>query len=976
MTVRRTLHSLIFTLFLILGQTVLGQRINPLLAEDPSQQRVWVDSVYNTLSIEQKVGQLFMIGMPTGETDAAVETASYLIEEYQLGGVLFSQAYPYRQAQLTNQLQAVSNIPLLVAMDAEWGLATTLDSTVAYPYNMTLGAIQDDRLIEQTGAAVGADLKRIGVHLNLAPVLDLNTNPNNPIIGSRSYGENKYRVTNKAHAFLKGMNREGVLSAGKHFPGHGETSTASFNSLPTIPFSKARLDSVELYPYDQLIDQGLAAVLVGHLHVPALERSQLLPASLSRNVVTNLLQQEIGFQGLIITDALSMDGANINAAPGGTSLAAFLAGNDILLMPGDIVKAVEGLVAAVNNGVIREERLQRSVKKILSAKYKVGLHKHQPVDTNYLVEELNIIHNRALNHQLFEAAQTLVQNRGNLLPIADLHSTRIAYINLGDGNADPFYNQLTKYARVDWLKSTSIKELQSRLDQYNLVIIGYHKKRERPWDPYEISQEDLRWLEEVADKNRVVLSLFTSPYVLQQLMDPGKIEAITVGYQNDPLAQEKAAQMIFGAVAASGTLPVSASMRFREGGGIETASLGRLSYGLPEHVGMNTAKLKRVDSIVDVAINQKMTPGAQVLVARKGKVIYNSSAGYHTYDQKIPVADTDLYDLASLTKILGSLPLLMELVDQGVVDLDTQIQEMLPRFRGSNKASIRLQPLLSHYARLQPWIPFHWETLERRTNNLLPGFYSSTSTPGFSTPVAEGLFIRDDMQDTILKIIRESALQPRLEYRYSDLPYYLLKEFMEEHYGASLDSLTRSHFFRPLGAHYLTYLPLEHFPKEQIVPTEHDRAWRKQLLQGYVHDEGAALIGGVAGHAGLFGSANDIAKMMQMYLNGGHYGGRRYLSQETIDLFNTCYYCSNNVRRGIGFDKPQLRGSGPVCACVSRSSFGHSGFTGTFTWADPQHEIVYVFLSNRIHPTAENRKLIQESIRIQVQEAIYDAIDY
>lgn len=841
---------------------------------------------------------------------------------------------------------------------------------------MTLGAIEDDRLIEQTGAAVGADLKRMGVHLNLAPVLDLNTNPSNPIIGSRSYGENKYRVTNKAHAFLRGMNRQGVLSTGKHFPGHGETSTASFSSLPSIPFSKARLDSVELYPYDQLIDQGLAGILVGHLHVPALERSQQLPASLSRNIVTNLLQRELGFQGLVITDVLSMEGANINAAPGGTSLAAFLAGNDVLLMPGDIVKAVEGLLAAVHNGVITEERLQRSVKKILSAKYKVGLHQYQPVDTNYLVEELNIIHNRALNHQLFEAAQTLVQNREHLLPIADLQNTRIAYLNLGDGDPNPFYNQLTKYARVDWLKSSSMEELQSRLEHYNLVIIGYHKKRDRPWDPYEISQEDLTWIEAVAKKNRVVLSLFTSPYVLQQLSQPTDIEAIAIGYQNDPLAQEKSAQMIFGALPATGTLPVSASMRFREGSGIQTTSLGRLSYGLPEHVGMNSAKLKKVDSLIEVAIDQKMTPGVQVLVARKGKVIYNKSAGYHTYDKKIPVADTDLYDLASLTKILGSLPLLMELVDQGVVDLDTQIQDMLPSFRGSNKGSIRLRPLLSHYARFQPWIPFHWETLQKGSNNLLPAFYRSGPVPGFTTPVAENLFIRDDMQDTILKIIHQSTLQPRLEYRYSDLPYYLLKEFMEGHHGASLDSLTRAHFFRPLGAHYLTYLPLEHFPKDQIVPTEHDRSWRKQLLQGYVHDEGAALIGGVGGHAGLFGNANDIAKMMQMYLNGGHYGGRRYLSQETIDLFNTCHYCKNNVRRGIGFDKPPLRGSGSVCQCVSRSSFGHSGFTGTFTWADPDHEIVYVFLSNRIHPTAENRKLNQERIRIKVQEAIYDAIDY
>lgn len=976
MTVRNTFYFLSLVLFLGLNHSVTGQRINPLLAEDQVAQRRWVDSVYAGLSLEQKVGQLFMMDVSAAASEAEIETAKHLVSEYELGGVVFSQGHPVEQARLTNQLQASLEIPLLVAMDAEWGLATALDSTIAYPFNMTLGAIEDLDLIEETGAAIARDLKRIGVHLNFAPVLDLNTNPNNPIIGNRSFGEDKYRVTQSALAMLKGMKRENILSTGKHFPGHGETSTASFAELPTIAFSRSRLDNVELFPFHNLIDQGLSGIMIGHLHVPALERSQHLPASLSRNIATNLLQHEMGFQGLIITDALNMKGADIKAAPGGTSLAAFLAGNDILLIPDNIGQAAQGMMAAVNNGLIQEERLAGSVKKILSAKYKAGLHAYQPVDTNYLVEELNIVHNQALNHELFENAQTLLRNQQELLPLKNIENTRIAFVNIGDGPADPFYNQLIKYGRVDWVKGKDPGETQSLLQKYDLVIIGYHKGGVGPWDPYEFSEEELLTVQSIAARNKVVLSIFTSPYALLQVSDPTEFEAITVSYQNHYLSQEKAAQMIFGGINASGKLPVYAGPSFLQGSGLQTTSLGRLTYGIPESVGMNSAKLGKVDSLINIAISKKMTPGVQVLIARKGKVIYHKATGYHTYDKKIPVAHTDLYDLASLTKILGTLPLMIELVDQGALSLDTKLSEMLPSFKGSNKANITLKQMLSHYARLQPWIPFHWETLESKSNRLSPEFYADQSKPGFQTTVAQGMFIRNDMQDSIVKIIRQSDLQPRLEYRYSDLPYYLLKKYLENHHGSSLDSLVHSRFYEPLGANYTSYRPLLSFPKEQIVPTEHDKGWRKQLLQGYVHDEGAALLGGVAGHAGLFSNANDVAKMMQMYLNGGQYGGKRYFSQQTFTEFNTCHYCQERVRRGIGFDKPQLQGSGPTCGCVSMESFGHGGFTGTFTWADPRHEIVYVFLSNRIHPTAENRKLIREGIRSDIQEAIYDAIDY
>ena len=966
----------LFLLFLLFfGKSFAQESPNPLIAQDFELQKEWVDSIYNQMSLQEKVGQLFMVAAYSDEKQADTAKISKLIEEYHIGGLVFSKGGPLRQAKLNNAYQEKADIPLLVGMDAEWGLAMRLDSTFAFPWNMTLGAIRDEKLIEETGAAIAKHAKRMGVHLNFAPVVDINTNPDNPIIGNRSFGEDRENVTQKALAFMKGMQRENVLSSAKHFPGHGDTDSDSHKTLPTIGFSKNRIDSIELYPYKKLIDEGLSSVMVGHLNVPALETSRNLPSSLSRAIVTDILKEHLDFHGLIITDALNMKGVSNHSEPGEIDLAAFLAGNDILLMSEDVPKASERLVEAYNAGLITEERLKHSVRKILFAKYKVGLNHYEPVSDSYLYGELNSITNDVLEHKLMEHALTVIKNDRAVIPIRDLEKKKIAYVHFGDASGDAFYEQLKRYTEVDRVSAEHLNELNDELENYNLVILGYHKSNDSPWSSYEFSEKELVWLYEVARKNKVILNVFTRPYALLDLESNSNFEGILVGYQNSEVAQEKAAQLIFGAIAAKGVLPVSAGKKFPEGTGFRTKNLERLAYGLPESVGMNSYKLSKIDSIITATIEQKMSPGMQVLVARKGKVVYERNAGYHTYEKATPVSATDVYDLASLTKILGTLPLVMELVEEDELDLNTDLSEMLPRFRGSNKENISLKQMLSHYARLKPWIPFHRRTFDSETNEPSINYYRKKDTPGFNTRVAEDMYVRNDLRDSIMQVIRESDLQRQLEYRYSDLPYYILKEFLENIYGTSLAYLVKDHFYNSLGANYTTYLPLLHFPKEQIVPTEDDKRWRDQLLHGYVHDEGAALQGGVGGHAGLFSNANDVAKIMQMYLNGGYYGGKRYFQEETIDKFNTCYFCENDVRRGVGFDKPQLDKYGPTCGCVSMESFGHSGFTGTLTWADPEEEIVYVFLSNRIHPSPENRKLIREGIRTKIQEVIYEAID-
>ncbi len=947
----------------------------PLISEDVQEQRRWVDSIYNSLSLKEKVGQLFMVDVVSSDPPAKIDKVRELVKQEYIGGLIFSKGGPRRQALLQNELQELSKIPLMVGMDAEWGLAMRLDSTYAFPWNMTLGAIQDDNLITEVGANIARQSKRLGVHINFAPVVDINTNPENPIIGNRSFGENKNNVTRKATAFMKGMQREGVLSSAKHFPGHGDTERDSHKTLPTIDFSRERIFREELFPYRKLIEEDLSSVMVAHLNVPSLEERQDFPSTLSHRIVTGILKEEMDFHGLIITDALNMKGVSDFDEPGEIELAAFLAGNDILLYSQDVPVASKMIIEAYNQGLITEERLKHSVRKILYAKYKVGLNKYKPVEPAYLLEDLSSIQNEVLAHKLYENAMTVIKNDRSSIPLRDLETNKIAYIHFGEDSGDAFFEQLNKYAKVDSISAENLNELLDKLDAYNQVIIGYHQSSASPWSGFRLNEKQQTWLYEIARKNRVVLNIFTSPYTLLDLETTGNFEAIQVAYQNTELAQQKAAQVIFGALEAKGKLPVSAGNNFPVGTGFKTRNLERLSYGLPEQVGMNSYKLRRIDELINKAIDKKMTPGLQVLVARKGKVIYERNVGYHTYDKERPVQASDVYDLASLTKILGTLPLLMELVDKDELDLETTLGEMLPYFRGSNKENITVLDMLSHYARFKSWIPFHQMTIDPKTKRPDVKYIRTSEDPGYNVKVAENFYARNDIRDTVLKIIRDSELEKRKTYKYSDLPYYLLKFYLEDIYGTSLEYLAQDHFFQSLGAHSTTYLPLKKLPKERIVPTENDRNWRGQLLHGFVHDEGAALLGGIGGQAGLFSNANDVAKIMQMYLNGGEYGGKRYLDQKTVDKFNTCYYCESDVRRGVGFDKPQLSNVGPTCGCVSMTSFGHSGFTGTFTWADPDEEIVYVFLANRIHPSAQNNELTRESIRSDIQELIYEAID-
>lgn len=944
----------------------------PILFEIAPEGKKWVDSVYNAMTLEEKFGQLFMVAAYSNKDTVHFSAIDKLIQENKIGGLIFFQGGPVRQVKLTNRFQSKSKIPLFIGNDAEWGLNMRLDSTYRYPYNMTLGAIQDMKLLEKVGVQMGQQSKRLGLQFNFAPVLDINTNPRNPIIGFRSFGEDKFKVTESAIALMKGVQSQGIFSTGKHFPGHGDTEIDSHKGLPTVNFSKERLSNVEFYPYKKMFHEGLSSVMVAHLNVPSLESRPNYPSSISYNVVTDILKKELGFQGLIFTDALNMKSVSTFKLPSEINFEAFLAGNDVLLFPENVPAAIEKFKVAYSLNLFSDERLAFSVKKILKFKYKAALTSFKPIETANLYIDLNSSKNDALQYELYENALTVLKNTAAILPIKNLDKQKIAYVKIGDDNNDAFVSTLKKYAEVTVISDSNLDSLQVKLQPFTTVIIGYHKS-DVAFKNDDLRLDQLAKIKFLAQNNNVILDIFAKPYSLLPITNFDEIEGLIVSYQNSAIAQIVSAELIFGAIEAKGKLPVSINTNFKVNAGLPTEKLNRLGFTTPENVGMNAEILSKIDAIANKAINGKMTPGIQVLVARKGKVIYQKSFGHHTYDKTVKVQDSDIYDVASLTKILATLPNVMLQYDQQKINLETTLETMSPIFKDSNKANINFKDLLSHYAGLPAGIPFYKATMVK---SKFPSevYFRKTSEEQFSKKLADSLFIRNDFSDTIMKMIVKSKIAIKKEYKYSDLTFMILKDYLEKTTGKTLDVLIQENFYRSLGMNNSSFNPLGKFDKNRIPPTETDTYFRNQLLQGYVNDLSAALEGGVSGHAGVFSNAMDVAKLMELYLQKGNYGNQRYFSEKTFEDFNTCYFCAAGNRRGVGFDKPQLGEEGPTCGCASMTSFGHTGYTGTMAWADPETQIVYVFLSNRTFPVAAENRLSKANIREDIQKIIYESI--
>ncbi|MDR1675676.1 MAG: serine hydrolase [Tannerella sp.] len=964
-------------------------------AVSQAEMNHWVDSVFDTMSEDERIGQLFMvIAYPKSDAKHLQMLEGY-IRRAKIGGVLFQKGDPLTQADVTNRLQKAARIPLFVALDGEWGLSMRLSETTRFPKNMMLGAIEDLRLIEEYAGEVGRQCNEMGIHINFAPVLDVNSNVNNPVIGLRSFGEKTEDVAARGLAYARGLESAGVLSVAKHFPGHGDTSEDSHHTLPSVLRPAEALDSIELLPFRRYIEAGFAGIMTSHLYVPALDSTENLATSMSGRVVTDLLQQKMGFRGLCITDAMEMKGAVTGRAES-RPVQALLAGNDIVLAPGVPEKELEAVGKAIQDRILTRETIHAKCRKILQYKYIAGLNRYRPVELKGLYGRLNTSRATWLAARLNAEAITVLKNDGGLLPLKQLDKRKMAVLSVGNAPGDVFPEMLNAYAPLPFYRITKetkeaeIRKIAGELEAYDALVCGIYPGRGMP-----------QAIRQLAEKKQTVYVFFTLPYVCAEYRALlNKAGGVVMAYENTRDAQNYAAQAVFGGIPARGKLAVTVPGLFSAGDGIATPKT-RLGYHRPEEVGLDAARLDSIDLTVGEGLAERAYPGCQVLVARNGMIVYHKSFGYFDYEQTQQVTPASVYDLASVSKATGTLLAVMQLYDRKLCTLDAPVSLYLPALQNSDKSDLRVEELLYHQSGLPSIIGFYMnaidgnsftgklfsrtktpvypvryesQTYARTDFKFLPDVVSESRKEGFSTEVAADFFLTDSFPVMIMNDIRDAKLKPRGQYAYSCVNFILLKMMVERQARQPMDRFLDMHFFRRLGAATATYNPLKKMDISQIVPTEDDRFLRHQLLRGYVHDEAAAFQGGVSGNAGLFSSANDLAKILQLYLNAGTYGGERYLSEATCRLFTEIK--SPTSRRGLGFDKPEadtLKVS-PCSRLAPLSAYGHNGFTGTCFWVDPDSHLIYIFLSNRIYPSRVNGKLSSLKIRERIQDILYRAI--
>jgi beta-glucosidase-like glycosyl hydrolase/CubicO group peptidase (beta-lactamase class C family) len=927
----------------------------------------WVDSVFSSLSKKEKLAQLMVIRAHSNLGSEHVEQVTDLIRKYNVGALCFFQGGPVRQAELTNFYQSITKTPLLVTIDGEWGLGMRLDSVTKYPYQLTLGALQNEQVIYDMGKAVGEQMKRIGVHVNYAPVVDVNNNPNNPVIGYRSFGEDKYKVARFGVAYMKGMQDAGIMACAKHFPGHGDTEVDSHLDLPMISKSMSQLDSLELYPFKQLFKEGVGSVMIAHLSIPSIDNTPNKPTSLSKNNVTGLLRDELDYKGLTFTDALEMKGVSKYFPGGEAAVQALIAGNDMLCLPESVPDAIAAIEKAIKKKKLKWKDIDAKVKKILYAKYQLGLNHAQWIDTTNLVNDLNV-KTDGIKAQVARQTVTVMNNSKGFLPL--VHRGRIAYVGVGtraSAFGDRLKNEMqagTFYISYGDSTDRAAQILDSiRGGGYDKLVVGIHNYALRPANNYGISATAMALWDSLQAMNAATF-VFGNVYATQNFLNANTLVAL---YQDDEITQNTAADFLEGKIPSRGSLPVTIR-DLHYGSGVV------INRFIP--TGVSPAWLV-IDSIVNDGLARKAFPGCEVLAIQNGEIKYHKAFGHYEFDPKSQnVTLESLYDLASVTKISATTVSLMKLYEQGKLDLNKTLGDYLPFTQGTDKAGLKISEVLLHQAGLNPYISFYRETIDTVTGLPSPAYYSDKQDEQFSIPVARNLWLRRDWNDSMLKKIVQSKLGPEGKYVYSDNDFILLGKVVEYITGTTLDQYAYKTFYQPLGMATTGFKPWQRFGVERVVPTEDEKYFRRQLLRSYVHDEGAAMFGGVSGHAGLFSNAYDLSLLYQLLLNGGTLNGQRILKPETINLFTA--YHSDISRRGYGFDKPEkdndTRKEPYPSALASPRTFGHTGFTGTCVWVDPDAGLVYIFLSNRVFNTRNNNLLGQMNIRGKIQDAIYRAL--
>ena len=973
-----------------------------------SPQAVWVDSVYHSLTLEKKIAQLYMVAAYSGGEKYNQPLIEKLIANYGIGGLIYMQGTPKAQAEQTNLHQSKSKVPLLIAMDAEWGLGMRLTGIKDFPRQIMLGAMQDSSIVYKMAAAIANQCRRLGVHINFAPVIDVNNNPNNPVINFRSFGENKNKVANWGIQYMRGLQNNGVMACAKHFPGHGDTDVDSHKDTPEITKSLSELEKLELYPFTQLIANGIQSIMVAHLQIPALDSQAHTPSTLSEKTVTDLLKKKMGYMGLIFTDALNMEGVAKHYSPGDIDLKAFQAGNDVLLFSQDVPTGIQKIKNAIETNVISEKRLEESVKKILVAKYNADLPHFKKIKTENIDEDINQ-YISTIRLLVAENAITLLNDPNSILEQIKKDDVKdIVYVGVGTSTETKFASELKKYGVKEILYApTSEKELKTFVKQLNdaeVVIVGVHNMSGYPKNNFGLDELEVETINRLSRNKNAMTVLFGNPYAVKSFCD---IEGILVAYDEAEETQQIAAKIVTSQLKAKGKLPVSVCENYLEGDGIvsmknalgkvidsaryaqqnkdvqenriKTSAVFSKEYPLeccvsPLALGINIAELDKLDAYLASCVNGNIFPGCRILAAKEGNVFYDKSFGYLGKDRQNTVDVNTVYDVASVTKVAATTMAVMKLYDQGKLDLDAPLGKYVAITKGTDKENLKIKDILTHQAGLKSWIPFYKETLDT-SKNPNPMIYSNTIRGKYTVKVADNLYMRSDWVDTMWQRIIVSPLENRGRFVYSDLDFIFMQAVVEFITKKKLDEFVRDEFYKPLGMNYTCFVPKKNLKNVEIAPTEMDDYFRHQMIKGNVHDMGAAMFGGVSGHAGLFSTATDLGILMQMLLNGGTYQGKRYFKKSTVELFTSKY--SMISRRGLGFDKPDPNAdkSSPCSDHVSLKTFGHLGFTGTCVWADPSNDLVFVFLSNRTFPSAENNAINKNGgVRVIAQAYIYKSL--
>jgi len=983
--------------------------------ELPDDCRQWVDSVMQTMDLHARIGQLFMPAAMSTPDNGWPEKIKMWVEQCKIGGIYFSGGDLNNQAVATNRLQQIASstrqVPLMVGADAEWGLAMRIPGTIQFPHNTMLGAVTDTSLLFAYGQEMANQCRSMGMQVDFGPVADVNNNPQNPVIGDRSFGADPKQVAWRAAAFASGLASGGVLPVAKHFPGHGNTAEDSHEQLAKVTNSREGLNTTELYPFRYLISNGLEGIMAGHLSVPALDTVTHLPSSQSPVIINGVLREELGFDGLCITDALAMKGAAASFS-GVNCIRSLQAGNDILLKPVNLVSDIKAVEEAVSQGLLTEELINEKCRRVLAYKYVLGLVNYPHIDVENLQADLHTPEAEALNRQLHEAAMTLLRNEKDFLPLRHLDTQRTAIVLLGQNapewkyseNGAPYTDSQFAARVLQYQENSDIIYLTEgcQLDQgdlahvlntYDRVIVGV----------YANTAVQRKWIERMRPlAPKLCIVFFSSPYSIAR---HGAIlkeaSAVLCAYEKTELAQQVAAEAVFGGIDIKGVLPAPIGSYYRLGDGLTTEK-SRIGYGWPEQEGMSSEVLSTTDTIIAEAIAAGAFPGAQLLVARNGRIVLSKAYGHIDADKSRKTETTDLYDLASLTKVMVTTPAIMTLCEEGKIRLDEPVSNHLPALRESDKAKLTYRQILYHESRLAAGINFYLNLIDTasysaerllssRCDDEHPDFfdtktwvahnfsyYTDLMSPeprdSFKLKVAEGMYVHTSFRDTVVKLICDSNLRKYARYCYSDIGFMLLGFAAETLTDQTLDVWAESSLFASLGAYNTLYHPLNRFSKERIVPTALDTTLRHQLLRGYPHDEAAAFIGGVSGNAGLFSSAQDMVKYLQMLLWNGTYGGHRYFEPSTVRFFTSKR--SRLSRRMLGFDaaEPNTSYSQTTSELAPKCTYGHTGFTGTCFWTDPQNGLIFILLANRIQPDRTNRTMFSMDVRTRLQDVLYESI--